>query len=581
MVTTSISRKLLSRVLSLYFVLTFIVTGVQIIAEYYNAKSHINSELLTLERTFSGSLTRAVWELNTDQVNDIANGLAAIPMIKSIVVANENDEVIVQYGDFNENATFATQTVQGENENYINLESLSHGTFGHTFPLIFEFSGRSTKVGSVTLLSSNEVIFNRIEIGIYFLIGNAMVKTAALIILFSLAFNKLLTSPLNELTDQMRKFDIDDPDSSRINSKIIENNELKVLENAYNNLIDQLIIYKEELAQAQLQLVHSNQKLDEHNLMLEQEVAKKASSLSSNMLKMELQQRDLIEHQKQLEEENERRKNTEQTLLKTNRDLTQSIDELNKAQERLLESEKMASLGSLAAEISHEVNTPIGISITSASVLTDTINEINAKMAAKNMSKQELKDYNQQIEQSIFLLNNNLKRASELLMSFKQVAVDQTSNKVRQINLRHYLDEITQSLQPKLKAHRHIINIDCPKNLIIETQAGALSQIFTNLIINSIVHGFEGIEEGQIDISVTMDGDRIKIDYSDNGRGVDQSQLDKLFERFYTTKDQDGGTGLGTSIVKNLVTDNLNGEIAVSSAPEKGLSYHIEFNAMR
>ena len=580
MVTTSISRKLLSRVLSLYFVLTFIVTGVQIIAEYYNAKSNINSELLTLEKTFSGSLTRAVWELNTDQVNDIASGLVAIPMIRSIVISNENDEVIVQMGDLKSATAYSTKKVDTENESYVNVESFSQGTFGHTFPLIFEFSGRNTKVGSVTLLSSNQVIFNRIEIGIYFLIGNAMLKTAALIMLFSIAFNSLLTTPLSALTDQIRRFDIDDPESSKINSQSIENNELKVLETAYNNLIDQLVLYKEELADAQEQILQSNQKLDEHNLMLEQEVAKKASSLSSNMLKMELQQRDLIEQQKQLEDENERRKRTEQRLLRTNKELTDSIEELNKAQERLLDAEKMATLGNLAAEVSHEVNTPVGISITSASYLSDMLDEINRKIENESLTREETSDYCSNAQQSIDLLTKNLKRASDLIASFKQVAVDQTSNKIREINLRHYIDEVVHSLQPRLKGTKHQINVNCSNNLNISTHAGALSQIFTNLIMNSVIHGFEGRNDGQIDIDVEIENERIKIEYQDDGHGVSQEQLTHLFDPFYTTKESQGGSGLGTHIIQNLVIDNLSGQISASSEEGKGLRYHIEFNNM-
>lgn len=581
MVTTSISRKLLSRVLSVYFVLTFIVTGVQILAEYYNAKSNINSELLTLERTFSSSLTRAVWELNTEQVTDIAKGLVAIPMIHSILVTNENGETIVEFGDIENNASFKTEEVQTEHETYVNLESFSQGTFGHTFDLIFEFSGRNTQVGSVTLLSSNQVIFNRIEVGIYFLIGNAMLKTAALILLFSIAFNRLLTTPLTELTEQMRRFDIDDPYSSRINSKIIENNELKVLQNAYNSLIDQLVIYKEELADAQQQILQTNQKLDEHNLMLEQEVAKKASSLSSNMLKMELQQRDMIEQQKKLEEENERRKRTEQRLLKTNKELTQSIDELNKAQERLLDAEKMASLGNLAAEVSHEVNTPIGISITSASYLADIMEEVDKKVQKDELSNQDAIEYCKNAQQSIDLLTKNLKRASELVASFKQVAVDQTSNKVREVNMKQYVEEVVHSLEPRLKNTHHKINVNCPKHLDVHTHAGAISQIFTNLIMNSVIHGFENQDEGVIDIDISMENERIKIDFNDNGRGVSSEELNKLFDQFYTTRENQGGSGLGTHIVQNLVVDNLNGRISAHSKPGKGLHYHIEFNNMR
>ncbi|MGJ8694255.1 MAG: sensor histidine kinase [Thalassotalea sp.] len=574
----SISKKLLTRVLSFYFVLTFIVTGIQIVAEYINTKAHINNELLTLEKTFSGSLTRAVWELNTQQAIDIADGLVAIPMIKGISVKDENEQIIAQLGQL-----VSTDNIQYEDNgegDYLNLSSFSEGLFGHTFPLIFEFSGRTSKVGSVTLLSSNEVIFNRIEVGIYFLIGNAMVKTAVLVLLFSLAFSKLLTAPLSELTQQIQQFDIDDPEASKLHSMSYEENELNVLEDAYNNLIDELVLYKDRLHSAQNEIIEANSKLDEHNLQLEQEVARKTSSLSTSMLKMEKQKQDLLLQQKQLEAENTRRKKTQETLLLTNKDLKKSIFELKKAQDRLLDAEKMAALGSLSAEVTHEVNTPIGVGITSTSYLAELLNQLNKDVNGQKLTKKSLADFIDNATKSISLLTGNLNRASDLISSYKQVAVDQTSNKIRNINLADYIDGIIHSLHPKLKNTKHTITVNCPADLEITVQAGAVSQIITNLIINSLIHGFEGIEAGQIMINIAMQNNVIKFNYSDSGHGVNSDQLENLFAPFYTTKAMQGGTGLGTHIIQNLVTDTLNGKISATSEPESGLHYAIEFANM-
>ena len=581
MKVTSISRKLLTRVLSFYFILTFMVTCAQIGAEYFNTKSHITSELLTLEKTFSGSLTRAVWELNTQQAIDIAEGLVAIPMIKGITVTDENNQIIAQLGEIATEETFDTESVKNEQEGYLNINSISGGLFGHTFPLIFEFSGRTTRVGTVTLLSNNEVIFNRIEVGIYFLIGNAIIKTAALVFLFSLAFSQLLTNPLNELTEQINQFDIDDPETSKLHSVSYEQNELNILENAYNNLIDELIQYKERLAQAQREVMSANYKLDEQNLMLEQEVAKKTSSLSTTMLKMERQQRELLEQQSRLKEENARRSQTEKTLTQTNLDLKSSIHELNKAQERLLEAEKMATLGGLSAEVSHEINTPIGVSITSTTYLSDLLIKLNKDIQAQKLTKRSLEDFVNNANHSIDLLVKNLERASDLIGSYKQIAVDQTSDKIRIINIAKYLHEIIQSLHPKQKKTKHVISVDCPDNIEIYGHAGAIAQIFTNLIINSILHAFDGIEQGKINIAVTMLNDKLHIHYQDNGNGVSEEQLAKLFDPFYTTKAGEGGTGLGTHIIYNLVTDTLNGKISAECEEGKGLSYDIEFDNMR
>jgi signal transduction histidine kinase len=581
MKVTSISRKLLTRVLSVYFVLTFIVTCVQIGAEYINTKSHINSELLTLEKTFSGSLTRAVWELNTQQAIDIAEGLVAIPMIKGIMVTDENDQVIAQLGETSSDDFFNKPDKAALHNEYMSLNSLSEGLFGHSFPLIFEFSGRTTKVGTVILLSSNEVIFERIEIGIYFLIGNAMVKTAALVFLFSLAFSQLLTNPLNELTEQINQFDIDDPEASKLHTINYENNELNILQTSYNSLLDELIQYQVRLSKAQQEILTANHKLDDQNLILEQEVAKKTSSLSTTMLEMNKQQRELIGQQEQLKAENIHRSQTEKTLTQTNRELKNSIQELRKAQERLLDAEKMAILGKLSAEISHEINTPIGVSITSTSYLSDLLSSLQFDIDNQKLTKRSLDDFTNNADQSLHLLLNNLNRASDLITSYKQVAVDQTSDKTRKINVAQYLNEIIQSLHPKLKKTKHTINVNCAENIDIYCHAGAISQIFTNLIINSILHGFDAIESGTITINAELKGERLYLHYQDNGIGVPQDKLSQLFDPFYTTKSGDGGTGLGTHIINELVTDTLNGKIVAHSDVGQGLSYDIEFNDMR
>ena len=575
---TSISRTLLTRVLSVYFILTISVTGIQIIAEYFNTKSHINSELLTLQKTISGSLTRAVWELNTQQAVDISEGLIAIPMIKGITVTDEANNVITQLGEI---LSTPSQTSKDSFNEHQSISSLAEGLFGHSFPLIFEFSGRTTTVGTVTLLSSNDVIFSRIEVGIYFLIGNAIVKTTFLVFLFSLAFTKLLTDPLQELTDQMKQLDLHDPEASKFHIMNNEKNELNILEDAYNNLIEELVEFKDKLSLSQRETNLANDKLDEQNLLLEQEVARKTSTLSSTLLRMEVQQKEMLEQQNELKAENNRRRKTESTLMTTNKELKNSILELSKAQDRLLEAEKMASLGQLSAEVSHEINTPIGISITSTSYLADIIIKLQQDITAQKLSKRTIDCFISNAQHSIKLLSNNLQRAAELITSFKQVAVDQTNDKVRLINISKYLDEIIQSIHPKLKKTSHCVKINCDPHIEIYTHPGAIAQIIINLIINSIIHGFHNINRGTISIDVTIEKQRLMILYRDNGAGIDEEQFDKLFDPFYTTQADKGGTGLGTHIIKNLVVDTLNGSIDAYSGAEGGLSYRMTLPDMR
>ena len=315
--------------------------------------------------------------------------------------------------------------------------------------------------------------------------------------------------------------------------------------------------------------------------MLEQEVARKTSTLSSTLLRMEVQQKEMLEQQNELKAENNRRRKTESTLMTTNKELKNSILELSKAQDRLLEAEKMSSLGQLSAEVSHEINTPIGISITSTSYLADIITKLQQDITAQKLSKRTIDCFISNAQHSVKLLSNNLQRAAELITSFKQVAVDQTNDKVRLINISKYLDEIIQSIHPKLKKTNHCVKINCDPHIEVYTHPGAIAQIIINLIINSIIHGFHDVNRGTINIDVTIEKQRLIILYRDNGTGIDEEQFEKLFDPFYTTQADKGGTGLGTHIIKNLVVDTLNGSIDAYSGADGGLSYRMTLPDMR
>ena len=574
MLQKSLSKKLLTSVLSVYFLLTFVVTCGQVIAEYVNTKDYIRDELTTLQKTFSRSLTRAIWELNTKQTITTAEGLLAIPMIEGIIVRDDSGEIISQLGrslDIHE--LYSQQLVQDE----AIIEDTPSGLFGYTFPLIFEFSGRATQVGDVTLFSSREVVFSRIMISIYFLIGNAMIKTTFLIILFLMAFRKLLTEPLTQLTEQIEDLELNDLEGQHIAIETSEHNELKVMEESFNKLIDKVVLYRKELEHTQKELVISNEKLDQQNLQLEQEVARKTSNLSQAMMDLQEQKYELEKQKLTLTEEVDLRRQTEQELLTKQTQLQRYVDELNMAQERLVGSEKMAALGGLVAGITHDINTPVGIGVTATSFLQERLTQIETAYKEKTLSPKALEEFINDAKQSTGLLTSNLDRASELVASFKQIAVDQASEAVRTINFKEYLGEVIRSLHPKIKNTGHHINLDCPDDLTLNLPAGAISQIFTNLIMNSLIHGFEEVESGVIDISIKDENEQVIIDFKDNGNGVTKEQLNKLFDPFFTTKRDQGGSGLGTHITFNLVKQTLSGEIEVTSEPAHGLHYHISF----
>lgn len=568
-VKTGLSRKLLTRVLSVYFILTLIVTFGQILTEYLNAKNHIESELQTLKNTFSTSLTRAIWELNTPQAVSIAEGLMELPIVEGVQIRDENGKYIADIGRTNKQAQ---ETVTSGV-----MQDHPGGTFGYSFPLIFEFSGRTSNVGDVTLYSSISIIFSRIEVGIFFLIGNAIIKTAFLVFLFLNAFRQMLTDPLAELTTQIGNFDVDRPESSKLHVRIEDENELRLLQDSYNELIDDLIDYKRRLKSAQDELTDANRKLDDQNILLEQEVAKKTASLSKIMLDLEQQKDELIVKQRELRQENENRQYIEDELRKRNKELAESMETLKLAKDQLVESERMASLGGLVAGIAHDVNTPLGVGVTAASFLQERLKNLQGAFDEKSLTSKTMTSFLTEAQQTTTLLLSNLNRASELVSSFKQVAVDQTSEAERDVDLQIYIKEVIQSLAPNFKKTEHVINVNCPEDLVIRCAPGVIAQIFTNMIMNSLIHGFENKVQGVIDIDVSLTDDNVRVVYQDNGKGLTEEELERHFDAFFTTKRGKGGSGLGTHIMYNLVTQTLGGQIDASSIPGQGLKYDVNF----
>ncbi|MFT2090311.1 sensor histidine kinase [Paraglaciecola sp. 2405UD69-4] len=562
-----LSKKLLARVLSVYFVLTLIVTAGQVFTEYLNAKSHIESELQTLKNTFSTSLTRAIWELNTPQAKSIAVGLMELPIVEGVQIRDENGNYISNLG--------RTSELSNESITKGVVRDHSGGTFGYSFPLIFEFSGRTSLVGDVTLYSSSDIIFGRIEVGIFFLLGNAIVKTAFLVFLFMSAFRTMLTNPLNELTQQITDFNLNDPNSSKLDLSINEDNELKVLETSYNQLIDEIIEYQSKLAGTQNELRQANRRLDDQNISLEEDVAKKTATLSRIMLDLEQQKDELLINQRELRQENENRQFIEDELRKRNSELAASMETIQLAKDQLVESAKMASLGGLVAGIAHDVNTPLGVGVTATSFLQDRLDKLKLAYEDKKLTGSTMSNFISEAQQTITLLTNNLNRASDLISSFKQVAVDQTSEAEREINVSEYLIEVIQSLAPSIKKTQHTIDVHCPDNLTIKCAPGVLAQILTNMIMNSLIHGFENKPKGSIEINISQENNNLLINYSDDGKGLDEINLKQHFDAFFTTKRGQGGSGLGTNIMFNLVTQTLKGDIQASSKVGEGLHYKI------
>jgi len=264
-------------------------------------------------------------------------------------------------------------------------------------------------------------------------------------------------------------------------------------------------------------------------------------------------------------------------LEEQNAALESALTSLKDAQGELVRQEKLASLGRLVAGVAHEINTPLGICVTATSHLVEELKLTREDMAAGVLDEDGLNQFFDIIDQSLRIMTTNTQRAAALVRSFKQVAVDQSSDDIRSFNLRKYLDEVLLSLQPKLKGKPIAVEIDCEERIEMASFPGAVSQIVTNMVVNSLVHGYEEGQPGKIKITGRLDGDFVVFEYSDDGIGMDTGTLAQLFDPFFTTKRGSGGSGLGGHILFNLVTGALGGTIKVASAPGMGLHYKLRF----
>jgi signal transduction histidine kinase len=322
--------------------------------------------------------------------------------------------------------------------------------------------------------------------------------------------------------------------------RITGRNELTPIVEALNQVYDEVGSYTERLAAVNEHLRRQREEIGELNASLERKVNERTYQLEAN-----------------------------------NAELHRTIEQLRRAQHDLVEAEKHGALSRLVAGVAHEINTPLGIAVTAASHLAQSGRELEQKFAGNNLRRSEVERYFRDGRESLDILTANLERAANLVRSFKQVSVDQSSEARRQFDFAAYLEDILLSLRPRLKRLPHKVEIDCAAGLQVDSYPGAWSQVITNLIINSLIHGLGPDTPGHIRIAVSARGGRLELEYRDDGRGIAAENLPHVFDPFFTTNRAGGGSGLGLAVVYSLVTRTLGGTIELQSSPGKGVLFRI------
>jgi signal transduction histidine kinase len=254
-----------------------------------------------------------------------------------------------------------------------------------------------------------------------------------------------------------------------------------------------------------------------------------------------------------------------------------ALIELSETQKNLIDSERLAALGGLVAGVAHEVNNPIGISLTVASSLARRADQFEGELKSDvPLRRSQLEEFVTASRDAARQLVANLLRAAELIQSFKQVAVDRSHAERRQFNLDEATGQIVASLRPVLKKAPITVAVDVPAGLTVDGYPGSYGQILTNLFLNAANHAFPAGQAGTIAITAKPQGeDNIEIVFADNGTGMTPDVQRQAFDPFFTTRRNDGGTGLGLHIVHNLVTQQLSGRMMLESGPGQGTTFRI------
>ena len=529
-IKNSISLRLLGSVLSIYFIVTLFVTAVHIAIEYYDAKREVSEVLVASGETFHNILVTDLWNMDLDQLKITAVSILQLPHIVGIEVVGLDDNILYSSG-----------IVSNDN-------TLAKGVFWYQFNLTFRTVEFSEAIGTVRLFSDRSVIIESIKSGIYTLVINAFIKTIVLILLFILVFDRLLTKPLGMLAKHAESIN---PNESKAEHIVVSENaqdELGILQNALNNLMDKTS--------------ETIEKLDNLNALLEQKVEERTRQLTYTVSQLD-------EEQAHLKKEVNIRKKSEAAL-------ATSLDNLKQAQSQLIEAEKMASLGGLVAGVAHEVNTPVGLSLTGISHFEYMVQALKKKFEAGELEEDEFIRFIQESEELGKTIHSSLERAANLINSFKQVAVDQSHEQIRCFDIVEYLHETMTSLSGMTRRSKVSFHIQ-PEQPYIEltNYAGYWAQIVTNLVQNTLIHAYEPKQEGQVSMVLKQEGTQFIFQFIDDGKGMDENTVSKVFEPFFTTNRKNGGSGLGMSVIYNIVTQKMKGTVTVKSRLGEGSVFTI------
>jgi len=542
---TDRAAKLSIRSLFLWVVITITATSLVItssLSVYTQIKTYrhtLESNATTLATLIGRSASYSLSEDNPNYLEDRMRYIASVTEVlnvhiyQTVSVAEESDTSLEIFASFNKDGELLIANQQKHLPAMEDNPTLSDaGDYMEIASQIFDESSH-LPLGWIYLRISADNFNSLVAQSILLNVG-VMILLILITSVAAFRFQRYITEPIESLSFFLQRTSRQRDYSARADASNVK--ELVVLSDAVNVMLARI----QEYMQKQRVAEEQHRKL---NSSLEEMVSQRTTALKD-----------------------------------ANQELIQTLEKLHQFQRQIVQNEKMASLGDMVAGVAHEVNTPIGLGVTASTMMLDRLAVIEKDFDNKTLKASAMRRFIDESNENLNIIYRNLNRAAELISSFKQVAVDQSSESSRTFCFAQLVNEILLSLQPRLKKLKHDINVECDPTLYVETKAGPINQILINLIMNSVIHGFEYIEKGQIDICAEMiTTNKLKIVYRDNGKGIPNDIRKRIFDPFVTTKRGQGGSGLGMHLVYNLVTQGLNGSISITSEEGNGVEFVIIF----
>lgn len=531
----SIAGRLLRIIFTCYFVVTVVVTAVQLAAEYQHTKDRLLREIAAMQQTFGPGIADAMWRYNDDILRGILSGMRELPVVVGIKVVDEQGKVVRAVGTvLDEKGATRVAGSDGQLQAVKDDGGLFHAMFSRDFPILYtDENGVRKAIGSWTVYSNQRIVVKQVEYGFTLILVNSVIKTLALWFIFLFVVQRWLGQPLRQLTGFVGGLNID-------------------------NLGDQVFVLHDS-GRHELHVLAN--KLNEVVANLKAAVADKRALNESLELRVSERTEDLNRDRQQ--------------LAVANAELAKALETLNLAHDELARSEKLAALGAMVAGIAHELNTPIGNSLTVASTLADTVQQF-ARSLETGLKRSEVERFMREMAMAVDLLNRNIERSADLVTSFKQVAVDQTSSQRRTFDLAGVIAENISALSPMLRKTPFTVEQNVPPRIMLDSFPGPLGQVLMNLVSNAVLHGFEGRAAGTIVISGQQAlAGWLELCVEDDGVGIAPEHVSRIYDPFFTTKMGAGGSGLGLNITHSIVTSVLGGKIHADSVVGEGTRFTI------